>query len=898
MRMERWPRKSLIFLKSLFCRNAADQALDDEVAAHLELMTDENITKGMTPEAARRSARLELGGLEQVKESVRAARAGAWLDTLLQDLRFGLRMLRKNPGFTAVAVLTLALGIGASTAIFSVVDAVLLSPLRAPAPGRVVIFTDTNRNGSGFLAADIEFNLWRRETSVLEDVSGYRPASYYLTGVDQPQKVEGMLVTSDYFRLFGLPVAQGRGFTAEDEQSTGRLFENGHVAVLSDRFWRSTFGGDPRVIGKVISLSGNPYEIVGVMASGIQTETAEQPDIWLPFPISPASNNQVHYFQAAGRLKDGVRLAMANTQLKLMTQEFRREFPNTISARRGDVYSVQGMRGAIVKNVRLSLLALLAAVSLLLLIACANAANLLLARAASRTREMAIRTALGATRHRIIRQLLAEGLLLAIAAASLGMGIGLAGVHVLLRLVPFSIPRIDANGLNITMDWRVLLLTVLIALAAGLVFGLVPGISASRIAPGCGLSQGGRWTRAGLTQTKTRSALVISEISLALVLLIVAVLFTRTLVALRSVDPGFDTHNVATTRTPLDPKLLKSVTVERLAQNALQSLDDLPGVEAAAFTTLLPLDGDFNSLPISVVGQPLEQASQAFGRRIFVSPDYFSALAIPILRGRAFTVSDDHDASPVAIINETMARHLWPNGDAIGAQIVAGKGLGPTLEEPPRQIIGIVGDVLDNGLSLPSQPSVFVPAGQRAEALWTGGTVDWVIRTRTQSSSFDTAIQNVLRQKTGLPIPPLRSMEDVVTLSTARETFNMTVMSIFGGAALLLAAIGIYGLVAYLVVQRTHEIGVRIALGARRRDVLGMVLAGGARLAITGILIGVVAGFGATRFLSTMLFGVRPADPVTFTLVPITLLLVALAASYIPARRAMRLDPMVAVRHE
>ncbi|MGC2331848.1 MAG: ABC transporter permease [Candidatus Acidiferrales bacterium] len=884
--------------RSLFSRRALDRDLDDEIKSHLDLTTDENIAKGMTGDEARRAARIELGGIEQVKERVRSVRTGAWLDMLVQDLRFGLRVLRKNPGFTIVTVLTLALGIGANTAIFSVVNAVLLKPLHAPEPNRVVIFMDSTKQGSGPFAADIEFNLWRKETTVFEEVSGYRSASYYLTGVAQPQKVDATLVTEDYFRLFGLSIAHGRGFTSDEELSNGRLLDNGRAVVLSDGFWRTAFGGDAHILGKVISLSGNPYEVVGIMAPHVRTETPEEPDVWLPFPMSPNSSNQVHYFQAVGRLKAGVTLGMANSQLRLMTQEFRREYPNTVSAKRGDVYSVEGMRDAIVRNVRMSLLALAAAVGFVLLIACANAASLLLARAASRTREMAIRTALGATRGRIIRQLLTESILLSTAGALLGMGIGLAGVRILLHLVPSSIPRIGANGSNVTMDWRVLSFTIVIALITGLLFGLIPGLSASRTDPNRGLTQKGDRAGARLAQSKTRSLLVITEMSLALVLLLVAILFTRTLVALRSVNPGFDAHNVVTTKTPLDPKLLKSSGVDQMAQNTFQLLDNLPGVESAAFTTLLPLDGDFNSLPVDIAHRPVDGKPQGFGRRTFISPSYFSVLRIPLLRGRVFTDADRLGSPPVAIINQTMARQLWPDGDALGAQVIIGKGLGPSLEEPPRQIVGIVGDVRDNGLGLPPQPSVFVPGAQRADALWANGTVAWVIRTQAQSQPLNTAIQSVLRQTTGLPIPPLRSMEEVIAQSTGSQSFNMLLMLIFGGAALLLAAIGIYGVTAYLVVQRTHEIGIRMALGAERSDVLRMVLSTGAKLALIGIGIGIGVGFGLTRFLSSMLFGILPTDLMTFTLAPLGLFAITLLACWIPARRAMRVDPMVALRYE
>ncbi|MDE3180368.1 MAG: ABC transporter permease [Acidobacteriota bacterium] len=812
-----------------------------------------------------------------------------WLETLPQDLRYGLRQLRRNPGFTAVAVITLALGIGANSAIFSVVDAVLLKPLHAPNPDRVVVF-----NSGPASAADIEFNMWRKETSVLEDVSGFTSGPYYLTGVSQPQKVDAMLVTEDYFRLFGLHVARGRGFSPEEELGTGRLFENGHVAVLSSGFWKSAFRGDRRILGKTIFLSGNPYEIVGIMAPHVETESAQLPDVWLPFPMSPNSKNQVHYFEAAGRLKPGVTLAMANAQLKLMTQAFRREYPNTVSAKRGDTYSVQRMRDEIVRKVRFSLLALMMAVSLVLLIACANAANLLLARAASRTREIAVRTALGAGRGRIIRQLLTESILLSVIGALLGLGVGFSGVRALLSLAPSTIPRIGPDGSNVTMDWRVLSFTILLALITGLIFGLIPGLSVCRTSPDAALRESTNRAGTGVLQAKARSFLVVIEVSLAFVLVIASGLFIRTLIALRSVDPGFDAHNAVTTRTPLDPKLLKTSKVDRVVQNAIQRLDDLPGVETVGLTTLLPLGGGFIRVPVSVNGQVPARAAEGFARYVFVSPAYFGALRIPLLRGRFFTDDDRLDSPPVAIVNQAMARQLWRNGDAVGERIIIGKGLGPRLEQRPRQIVGIVGDVRENGLDRPPQPAAYVPVVQSR----TASTVSWVVRTRTQSASLNTEIQNTLRQATGLPVPPLQSMADVIAQSTERQSFNMLLMLIFGASALVLAMIGLYGVMSYLVVQRTHEIGIRMALGAQKGDVLRMVIGNGIRLALIGIAIGVACALALTRFLSSLLYGVKPTDPLTFIVVALILAGVALLACYIPARRAAEVDPMAALRYE
>ena len=444
------------------------------------------------------------------------------------------------------------------------------------------------------------------------------------------------------------------------------------------------------------------------------------------------------------------------------------------------------------------------------------------------------------------------------------------------------------------MDWRVLLFTIFLALITGVMFGLIPGLSACRTSPDAALRESPNRAGTGLAHAKARSSLVVIEVSLAFVLLIASALFIRTLIALRSVDPGFDAHNVATTETPLDPKLLKTSKIDRVVQNAIQRLDDLPGVESVGLTTLLPLGGGFIRVPVSSNAQVPTMASEGFARYVFVSPDYFGALRIPLLRRRFFTDDDRLDSPPVAIVNQAMARQLWRSGDALGERIIIGKGLGPRLEQSPRQIVGIVGDVRENGLNEPPQPAAYIPFAQRR----TAATVSWVVRTRKQSASLNTEIQNALRQATGLPVPPPQSMEDVIAQSTERQSFNMSVMLIFGASALVLAMIGLYGVMSYLVVQRTHEIGVRMALGAQRRDLVKMVVGEGFKLTMVGVMIGVGGAAAVTRFLSSLLFGVKPTDPLTFIAVSFVFIGVALAACYIPACRAARVDPMVALRHE
>lgn len=814
------------------------------------------------------------------------------MELFFKDLKHSLHMFLRTPSFTITAVATLALGIGTNTAIFSVVNTVLLKPVRAPEPDRVVMFISTNKGGSGSSASEIKFNLWREQTSVFQEVSAYYPGSLTLTGVDQLQQANAMFVTVDYFRLFGLRISQGRSFTADEERS------GGHVVVLSDAFWKRAFGGDPHIVGKVVSLSSDSYEVIGIMAGSGQTETLEPPDVWMPFPIEPNSNNQGHYFQVAGRLKPGVALEMANAQLQLTTQEFRRKFPDALSTSRGDIFSVQPMQDVLVKDVRSFLLILVCAVSFVLLIACANVANLLLARAMGRRREIAIRVAVGASRWRIIRQLLTESVVLSMAGATFGLGVGVAGIHGVLTLNPFTLPRIGLKGSNITMDWRVLAFTVLVALITGVLFGLIPALQSSRIDLNSNLKESSGRTSSGFHQNKVRSLLVISQLSLALLLLIGAALLIRTLIALRSVNPGFDPHHLVTTRTPLDPRSAQTSGVDQIVQEVFRRLSTVPGVESVGFTRMLPLAGDFNSLPIIVVGRPLNGPSHGSSRHMVVSSSYFDVLKIPLIRGRLFTDADRLGTPGVVIINQTIARTLWPGGDPLKAQLLIGKGLGPNFEEPARQIIGVVGDVHDNGLGQHPQPSVFVPGAQLPNARTAGRAVAWIVRTRTQSKSLNSAIVSELRQATGELVPPLRSMEEIIVQSTAREDFTMLLLSAFGGSSLLLAAIGVYGLMGYTVQQRTQEIGIRLALGAKPGDVRGMVVFQGMRLTLVGVAIGLAAAFGLTRFIANLLFGIKALDPVVFILAPVLLSSVAWVAVWLPALRASRVDPIRALRYE
>jgi putative ABC transport system permease protein len=816
---------------------------------------------------------------------------------LYLDLRHSIRTFLKSPAFTTVAVAAIALGIGANTAIFSVVNAVLLKPLTYPDPDRIVEFVLTQSGRAAPGCSPAEFNVLRQQTSIFEDVSGYDTgrAGINLTGGDVAEQIHGIRVTADYFSLLGAPIALGRTFTPEEDRPNG-----GHFVVLSYALWQRRFGGDPRVIGGTISLGGIPYTVTGVVGRTFVTDPAA--DVWLPFQIDPNSADQAHTFVAAGRLKPGVTLEMANSELQLAAVQFRQKFPGIKGIQDG--FGVELLQTAIVSDVRPLLLVLLCAVSLVLLIACANVANLLLVRATGRRREIAIRASLGANRARIVRQFLLESVVLFLVGGALGLGLGLVGVRALLAANPGNIPRIGSDTHAVTLDWRVLLFTLLASLVTGILFGLIPAVSASRTDISVALNESGGRSGSSFGQTKTRSILVVSETALALILLIGAGLLMRSFIALRGVDPGFDPHNVLTLRMSLTgPQFEVTAGVARLVRESVERVDSLPGVEATASTCCLPLEGN-PGLPFIVMGRPLGN-SPSHGRADWtsISSDFFKVFRIPILRGRAFTDRDDETAPPVVIINQRMARQLWPKGDALNERLLLGKGLGPAFAESPRQIVGIVGDVHDSGLNRDPQPMVYVPVQQVTDGMTALSAqvypIAWVVRTRVEPHSIISGIENELRQASqGLPVGRTRSMDEVLMQSTAGTSFNMLLLSVFGGAALLLAAVGIYGLMAYAVRQRTREIGIRVALGAQSSVVRTMIISQGMQLVFIGIAIGIPSALILSRLIASLLFGVRTWDPVVFTTVPIVLSGVALLAVWIPARRATQIDPIIAMRSE
>ena len=803
-------------------------------------------------------------------------------------------MFVQNPGFTIAVVAALALGIGADTAIFSVVNTVLLKPLSYPDPDRIVQFMNTYKGGEDAGAAATEFEMWREQTSAFQDVAAYsNSGGMNLTGA-VPEQVHGVHVSEAYFRLFGAHFVQGRGFTTAEDLPHG-----GNVVVISGGLWKRKFGSDPQLAGKTISIASQPYTIVGVTGPEFDTDPAS--DLWIPYQFDPNTRDQAHYFFAAGRLKPGVTLAQGKAQLKLAYAEFRRRYKE---ASPDNNFSAELLKDSVVSDVRSSLLVLIGAVSFVLLIACANVANLLMVRAAGRSREFAIRAALGAGRARIIRQLLTESILLALTGGVLGLTLGLTGVRALLAVSPGDIPRIGEDGSAVGLDWRVALFTIGISLFTGILFGLIPALNASKPDLSSSMKESSRGSGSSIRQNKARSLLVVSEVSLALVLLVGACLLIRTFIALRAVDPGFDAHNVWTCEMALNgPRFEKTAGVAQVVRDALQRLNAVPGVVTAGATNSVPLEGGFG-LPFIIVGKPHDGLATGGAGWMAVSAGYFDAFKIPLLGGRDFTENDTTGSQGVAIINQAMANRFWKKGEnPVGQQIIIGHGVGPEFEEPARLVIGIVGDVRDGGLNRDPEPKMVIPLAQLTDGLTELNSkvapISWVVRTKLEPHQMTAILTDELRKASGgFPVAHVRSMEEVVVRSTARQDFNMLLLTIFGASALILAAIGIYGLMAYSVQQRTQEIGIRMAMGADRTRITKMVVWQGMRLTLVGVVIGVGAAFGLTRLIASLLYGVKNWDPLVFVSVPLLLSAVALVAVWLPALRASKLNPMEALRTE
>jgi putative ABC transport system permease protein len=823
------------------------------------------------------------------------------METLLADARQALRMLRNSPTFTAIAVAALALGIGANTGIFSVIDKVMLQPLPYPEPDRIMMIGRKFPQGTGYSSSIPKYMVWRQNkvfsAMTLYDFSG---PGMNLTDGDRPQQVKGVHITADYFKVFGIGPALGRAFTASEDAPNGPK-----AAIISDKLWKSHFGSDPNILGRALILNGEPYPVVGVMPAHF---TPDPPaDVWISLQPDPNSTNQGHYLTVAGRLKPGVTVEEARAEMKLRGEQFRRQYPKWMDKTEG--VAVTPMRDAMVRDVRTALLVLLGAVALVLLIACANVANLLLARAASRQRELAIRAAVGASRWRVVRQLLTESVILAGIGGLAGFLLGAWGVRSLLLLVPGNIPRLTdpdhPQALMAMLDWRMVLFTIGISLLTGIIFGLFPALHISNPDVASTLKEASGRSGTGRRHNRMRKVLVGAEMALALVLLISAALLIRTFVGLSTANPGIDPHHVLTLSTSLGGGNYSTTEKEDiLVVQVTRRLESLPGVQAAAVAVVLPTDSEID-LPFDIAGKTPKAGQQFVGDEQWrsVSPHYFAVFKIPVLRGRVFTERDETNSAKVVIINQALAKKYWPKEDPIGQVMTIGKGLGPQFKDDPRQVVGIVGDVRETGLSETNVGVMYIPQSQVPEGLTQLANsvlpLSWCVRSAMDPNSLKTAVQQQFAAVDPMiTISNVRPMDQVIAEGVSRQSFNMLLLSIFAGIALVLAAIGIYGLMSYAVEQQTQELGIRMALGAGRQQVVKLIIRQGMTPALFGVIAGLAIAFAITRVLGSLLYGVKASDPVTFVLVTVILSMVALCATYIPAMRAVKVDPVIALRQE
>ncbi len=827
------------------------------------------------------------------------------MSSLISDVRHSIRVLAANPGFTTVAVAALALGMGANTAIFSVVNTVLLAPLPYPQSERIMRVQrgfKGNEDAGGSVSVP-KYMAWRRDNQTFQAMALYdfSGPGLNLGSGDRPQQVKGIHVSAEYFDVFGVSPAMGRTFLPEEDQPNGPK-----AAVIGNDLWRNRFGSDPALVGKTILLGGDAYTVVGILPAWFHSDPPAE--VFIPIQVDPNTTNQGHYLLAAGRLKPGVTVEAAKANMVAAGEQFRAENGKWMD--KSETVSVIPLRDSLVGNVRLALLILAGAVGFVLLIACANVANLLLARAAGRQREIAIRTAIGASRGDLIRQLLTESVLLSLGGGILGLIIGAWSVPLLLAASPGNLPRINDEdhvaSVISTLDWHVLAFTFVIALATGVLFGLLPALRISRLDVNSVLKEASGRSGTGLRHNRLRAVLVTAEMALAVILVVGAALMIRTFIGLRAVHPGFDPHNVITMQTSMTggryDSTAKAANLRRLVADRIEAL---PGVRAAAATIMLPVEGGID-LPFTIAGVAPQKGSTYNGDEQwrFISPHYFTALRVPLLRGRFFDQRDTGNSARVLIVNQAFVQKYWPNkGDALGASVTIGKGLGPEFEEPGRQIVGIVGNVREAGLKGADDPAMYVPDSQVTDGLTKLANnvipLSWIIQTAGDPSLMSASIQHEIQSVDSLlAASKIRTMDQVISEATARQGFNMLLLTIFAGLALLLAAIGIYGLMAYTVEQRTQELGIRMALGASGGDMLKLVVRQGMLLAGIGMVIGLAASFGLNRLLATLLFGVKVTDPITYAAVAVILVSVALLATYIPARRATKIDPMIALRYE
>lgn len=811
------------------------------------------------------------------------------MNTFLQDIKYGLRTLIRNPGFAIVAIATLALGIGANSAIFSLVNGILLRPLPYDEPERLIWLWEKQPQLERAPFTPADFLDYQSQSQSFEEMSAYSNQGLTLTGAGEPERVTGIIASTNIFRLLRANAAIGRVFSEEDGEAGAQ-----RVAVLSHSFWQRRFGGSADVIGNTLLLNGITFTVIGVMPESFKF--LRTVDVFLnPREVVPEMNpNQTadtrtqrgnHYLTAIGRLKDGVTLAQAQSDIDGIVSRLQQEHDSNHSA------WLMPLQERIVGNLRPAMLMQLGAVGLVLLITCANIANLLLARATARTREIAIRAALGAGRLRVARQLMTESLLLALFGGALGLAVAYAGVKILIAISPPGTPRLD----EVSLDGWSLAFTLILSLLTGLIFGLIPAIQASRPNLMDTLKEGGRSGSMGARLSRIRGLLVVSEVALSLVLLAGAGLLLRSFIRLQDVAPGFDTRNLMTMNLSLTSEKYREARPRiNFFNQLLSQLQSLPGVESANLAYDLPIEGSFTTRTFTVEGRELVPGEELLLGYHPVSHNYFSAMGITLLKGRAFAEDDTENSTPVIILNETAARRLFSDEDAVGRRIKFGRPGSNNPDDPWVEIVGIVSDIKHNGLASTPSLESYVHFPQAPYPFLT-----LAVRSATDSSNVVSAIRNEVRAlDADLAVYNIRAMDQVLAESVDSRRLSMLLTVMFAALALVLAAVGIYGVMSYSVTQRTNEIGIRVALGAQSSDVLKLIVTQGMKLTVAGLALGLAGAFAATRTMSSLLFGVSASDPLTFAGVSLLLTLIAVVACLIPALRAMKVNPMVALRYE
>jgi putative ABC transport system permease protein len=888
-------------ISNLFSRSSVDREIDAELRSHIDMRIEDNVATGMTPGEARRDAMLRFGNLTKTRERVNAVDTALALESIFVDVRYAFRRLGRSPGFAAATILTISLGVGASTAIFGVFNSVLVRPLSYPHPERIVQTEKVTTTGLSYTASIPLFLYWRDHSRTLQHLAAYSvlPVGFNLAERGMPERIPGLRVSADFFRVLGVEPQLGRNFTSEDDESGSH-----RVAILGESLWHRRYNNDREIVGKSIRIDGELYTVIGVLPQGFQflatTPTSSAVEIWTPLQMPPTSRDPRSVLECIGRLNAGVTREEAASEITSLSRELGADLPTAFPSAAS--IALPALQKRITEDARPILMLLFGAVGFVLLIVCANVANLLLARMGDRAGEIGVRNALGASKLRLIRQLLTENLVLALSGGLLGMLVAWIASKSLLAAAPVTISRFGAASL----DWRVLAFAAGVSLFTGILFGLLPAVRSSSLGARDALhNSSSRSSTSTRSHRRISGALIVAETALSLMLLFAAGLLIASFLNLQQLKPGFNYNQLATFETTLSFERYGSpASLQRFLQGALQHIQRLPDVESVASVSSLPTEPTLD-FPFTITGGPIPPPGQSSGDSdyLIVSPDYFQTMEIPVFKGRQIEQSDSEHSPGVVVINQAMARQYFPNENPIGKRIIIAQNLGPDFADEPREIIGVVGDAKADELSESAPPSMYTPFAQISQHLASMliGTlpIRWAIRTRSGSASLDKELAYaMLRADPEQPIAEVKMMRELLSDALGRWRFNMVLLVAFAGTALLLAAVGIFGVISYTVAQRTQEIGVRMALGADRASVLWMVIKEGAFLLAVGTIFGLCGIMLMSRVLKGFLYGVTVGNPVILAGGVVLICSVGLSAAWRPACRAASIDPAQALRSE